>query len=109
MSFLEANLAISVASNVADEAIRLLRPGGLLYVVDGYGIVRKIPNLKQFLTLVDDVPSVKIKIHDIETQEILRNNGFAVSGTSITMLFDGRERNQNKSFYNGSVAQYFVF
>lgn len=81
VSFLEPNIATSVANTVMDEALRVLKSGGLLYVVDSQGIVPKLPMLRQLLKRIDDddETSVQFKKHDIETQEILLNNGFAAA------------------------------
>lgn len=63
LSFLEPDIATSVASTVAKEALRMLRSGGLLYVVDGHGIVRKLPILRQMLRRCDtEEHTVELKV-----------------------------------------------
>jgi len=76
LSFLEPNISTSVASKVFEESLRMLKKGGLIYVVDK-GTVQKLPKFRQMLSRVI-VPTVKHKVHDIETQEILQANGFAL-------------------------------
>jgi hypothetical protein len=75
VSFLEPNVATAVACQVLDEAFRMLRPGGLLYVIDkGGNTVRKHPTMRQWLTRVRN-PTVKHFIYEIETRAILQANG----------------------------------
>jgi hypothetical protein len=79
LSFLEPNIATSVSSKVFDESLRMLKKGGLLYVVDKGGCtVKKNPKMRQMLMRVMD-PTVKHKVHDIETREILQTNGFSTT------------------------------
>jgi hypothetical protein len=76
VTFMECNIAASVASKVFDESLRMLRPGGLLYVIDKGGCtVQKHPSMLQFLARVRD-PTVKHLIYEIETRAILQANGF---------------------------------
>jgi hypothetical protein len=76
VSFMEYNIATSVACKVLDEALRMLRPGGLLYVIDKGGCtVKKHPTMRQWLSRVRD-PTVKHLIYEIETRAILQANGF---------------------------------
>jgi hypothetical protein len=75
VSFLEPHVATAVACQVLDESYRMLRPGGLLYVIDKGGCtVRKHPTMFQWLTRVRD-PTVKHFIYEIETRAILQANG----------------------------------
>ena len=76
VSFLEYNIATSVACKVLDESFRMLRPGGLLYVIDQGGCtVKKHPTMRQWLSRVRD-PTVKHLVYEIETRAILHANGF---------------------------------
>lgn len=76
VSFMEYNIATSVACKVLDESLRMLRPGGLLYVIDKGGCtVKKHPTMRQWLSRVRD-PTVKHLIYEIETRAILQANGF---------------------------------
>ena len=76
VSFMEYNIATSVACKVLDESLRMLRPGGLLYVIDkGGGTVKKHPTMRQWLSRVRD-PTVKHLIYEIETRAVLQANGF---------------------------------
>jgi len=79
LSFLEPDISTSVASTVTEEALRLLQSGGLLYVVDGQGIVPKLPVLRQLLRRIStaEAPSVQLTVHEIELREIVHNHGFA--------------------------------
>jgi hypothetical protein len=76
VSFMEYNIATSVACKVLDESLRMLRPGGLLYIIDKGGCtVKKHPTMRQWLSRVRD-PTVKHLIYEIETRAILQANGF---------------------------------
>jgi hypothetical protein len=76
VSFMEYDIATSVACKVLDESLRMLRPGGLLYVIDKGGCtVKKHPTMRQWLSRVRD-PTVKHLIYEIETRAILQANGF---------------------------------
>jgi hypothetical protein len=76
VSFMEYNVATSVACKVLDESLRMLRPGGLLYVIDKGGCtVKKHPTMRQWLSRVRD-PTVKHLVYEIETRAILQANGF---------------------------------
>lgn len=59
------------------EALRILQPGGILYVFDVEGAaVKKLPDeLRERLVRVPYV-GVKQTVHEIQTQEIMRNHGF---------------------------------
>jgi hypothetical protein len=82
VSFMEYNIATSVACTILDEAIRMLRSGGVLYVIDKGGCtVKKHPMMRQWLTNVRD-PTVKHLIYEIETRAILQCNGFVHTASS---------------------------
>jgi hypothetical protein len=86
LSFLGEDIATSVASTVFDDSLRMLKPGGLLYVVDVSGrTVTKVPKMRQMLSRVTE-PSVKHAVHDIHTKEILRVNGFSCDKTQQDVI-----------------------
>jgi hypothetical protein len=94
VSFLEYNVATSVACKVLDESFRMLRPGGLLYVIDKGGCtVQKHPTMRQWLTRIRD-PTVKHLVHEIETRAILQVNGF------VHTTLDENNTNSNDGLNN---------
>jgi len=90
LSFLEPDIATSVASTVAKEALRMLRSGGLLYVVDGHGIVRKLPILRQLLRRCDtEEHTVEFKVRyevQLMTHLVDTASGNSVSHTPVLLL-----------------------
>lgn len=78
LSFLAQNVPTGVSSKVFDESLRVLKPGGVLYVVDIDGdTVNRCPKMRQLLSrVVDTTKSVKNAVHEINTQHILQNNCF---------------------------------
>ena len=80
LSFLDDSIPTAVASRVFDEALRILEPNGLLYVVDRpNGCVPKCPKMRQLLFRVRGAPTPAHEQHDRETRAILQTNGFAAA------------------------------
>jgi hypothetical protein len=77
LSFLAQNLTTTVAVRVMEEALRILQPGGILYVFDVEGAaVKKLPDELRDLLVRVPYAGVKQTVHEIQTQEIMRNHGF---------------------------------
>ena len=77
LSFLAEDLKNHVAVKVMEEALRILVPGGILYVFDVEGnAVKKLPDQLRDLLVRVPYAGVKQTVHEIQTQEIMRNNGY---------------------------------
>ena len=71
------DLSAEVALKVFQEALRILVPGGIMYVFDvGGESVALLPD--EYKEMLAEVPQAGVKqtVHEIQTQEIMRENGY---------------------------------
>jgi len=74
LSFVGSGFTTKVAEDVFSQALDILRPGGLMYVVDLEGnTVNKSDAMRDFLMRLPD--SSSFKHHDIQTDSIVKKGG----------------------------------
>ena len=72
VSFLAFNVKTSTAMKVFEEALRILRPGGRVYLVDYDGrTVNKLPSdWRKILTRVEQFDPIEMQVHGMQEEEI---------------------------------------
>merc|ERR1712091_509004 len=86
ISFLMSDVPADVLSNVFEEAIRVLKPGGAIYVLAmDENIASKNPRIEALTSSIQR-PSVRHGRHEIELQEILNTNKIKIPSFSSSSL-----------------------